>query len=262
MNNRNTYNKSGYVIARQFFTTAEISVLAQSVDRIYQQWLLENEANVVEYDLINMHGLTSRTFFKNNPAERVAFFKAIALPKLQEFIENIFGAGIYFHNSQLFFNPRSDTFLPYWHRDIQYNQFDEATQKKALVKMLSLHVRIPLIEETGLELVPGTHKRWDTDLEYKVRMQYQGHINSEQLPGAELMHLNPGDIIVFSANMLHRGNYALNNTRKALDLCIGKQHDLLAGSPDPGVLPTDQEMQEIGDNSWYKLARQIATGGL
>ncbi len=259
MKYRTEYDNKGYLVIRQFFSSAEILAVVEKVDRIYQQWLIENESDAVEYQLINMHSLTKSAYFEGMPGERISFFKAIAQKSLTSLIKNIFGEGLYFHNSQLFFNPYQGSRLPYWHRDIQYNPISEEIQKNELGNMLSLHVRVPLIAETGVELVPGTHSRWDTKLEKNVRMELNGHKNSEELPGAELIQLEAGDILIFSANMLHRGNYILNKTRKALDLCVGKQHPLTSKCLDLSVLPTDEEMLIIGNNEWYELARGIAT---
>ena len=74
------------------------------------------------------------------------------------------------------------------------------------------------------------------------------------------MDLVPGDVLIFNAQMIHRGNYALNPTRKAFDLCVGKYHPLTAGSLDGRVLPTLAELGRITNGHWYALAREIAAG--
>ena len=57
--------------------------------------------------------------------------------------------------------------------------------------------------------------------------------------------------------MIHRGNYDLNPTRKALDLCVGKYHPLASDFLDERVLPKEEELDNIANNQWYKLAREI-----
>ena len=71
-------------------------------------------------------------------------------------------------------------------------------------------------------LVPGSHARWDTDLERDVRLERSGHRSWEDLPSATMFALNPGDILIFSAHMLHRGTYEGNSGRLSLDLMLGK----------------------------------------
>ena len=251
------YEKHGYSILRGFFNSEEISLINRHVDRIYQKWASEYEAEIFDNKLVNMHSLTIPEYFQEAPEQRVEFFKIIASVKLTETLECMFGPDIHFHNTQLFFNPSNIERLPYWHRDMQYSPIEDVVQREEQNKMLSLHIRIPLIDEKGVEVVTGTHRRWDTELERNVRFELDGHRNSEPLPGSELIDLARGDILIFSAQMIHRGNYELNLTRKAFDLCVGKYHPLASNFLDPQVLPTEEEMENITNNQWYRLAREI-----
>jgi ectoine hydroxylase-related dioxygenase (phytanoyl-CoA dioxygenase family) len=116
------------------------------------------------------------------------------------------------------------------------------------------------VREAGLELIPGSHKRWDTELERDVRFERNGHANSEELPGAVLLNLDPGDIVIFDAQMIHRGNYRLNKTRKALDLCVGKPHPFTAKYLDESVLPGEDEVDRISNKLYFIRARDVAAG--
>ena len=251
------YQKNGYVILRDFYSKTEIAALGSHVDRIYNKWASENDAEIYNKMLVNMHSLTSPEHFEDASQERVRFFEAIASVTLTALLADMFGPGIYFHNTQLFFNPLNSARLPYWHRDMQYSSIDESIQRAELHNMLSLHVRIPLIREKGIEVVTGSHNRWDTDLERDVRLELNNHKNSESLPNTVLVDLAPGDILIFSAQMIHRGNYALSPIRKALDICVGKYHPLTSDSLDERVLPEEEELADITNKQWYKLAREI-----
>jgi len=252
------YEKHGYATFRGFFNNEEISLLDKYVDRIYKKWQSENETAIFNNKLVNMHSLTSPEFFQEDSEQRTEFFKIIASEKLTETLESMFGSEIHFHNTQLFFNPSNTERLPYWHRDMQYSPIEDAVQSDEQSKMLSLHIRIPLIEEKGIEIVTGTHRRWDSELERNVRFELSGHRNNESLPNSELIDLARGDILVFNAQMIHRGNYELNPARKAFDLCVGKYHPLASDFLDPRVLPTKEEINNIANNQWYRLAREIA----
>jgi hypothetical protein len=253
-----TFDKQGYVRIKGFFDMKQVEALAASVDRIHAQWLAEHHAEYADRLLVNMHSLTSPQYFTHDPAARINFFECIAPPKLTRLLDDMFGDGLYFHNTQLFFNPFENRRLPYWHRDMQYSPVDDAAQASEQRNMTSLHVRIPLVRETGVELVPGTHRRWDTPLESDVRFERNGHRNSDDLPGAELIDLDAGDILIFDAQMIHRGNYRMNKTRKAFDLCVGKPHRFTSGYLDDSVLPGEHEIDRIANNAWYRRARQVA----
>jgi hypothetical protein len=251
------YKAYGYAVFRDFFSNKEISSIDKHVDPIYKKWRVKNEVEIFKNMLVNMHSLTSPEYFEGLPAERTQFFEVIASEKLTKAIDGMFGQGIYFHNTQLFFNPSNSARLPYWHRDMQYSPIEDSVQSNEQDKMLSLHIRIPLVHEKGLEVVTGTHRRWDTELERNVRLALNGHKNSEVLPNSELIELMPGDILIFNAQMIHRGNYELNSTRKAFDLCVGKYHPLASRFLDEPILPTKEELEYIKNNQWYQLAREI-----
>lgn len=257
MDARKKFEDHGYIILKQFFGQDEIDQITCTVDRIYTQWKTENHNALIEQQLINMHSLTHPNYFQNYSHERLQFFQLISSDKLTNAIGHIFATDIYFHNTQLFFNPHNKEKQPCWHRDLQYSPIDDTVQAAEHHNMLSLHVRIPLVAEKGLELIPDSHTRWDTELERNVRFELNGHKNNEPLPDSVLTELTPGDVLIFSAQIIHRGNYTLNSIRKALDLCIGKRHSLVEGFLDPACLPTDEEIKQINNHQWYTLAKTI-----
>ncbi|WP_045227270.1 phytanoyl-CoA dioxygenase family protein [Methyloterricola oryzae] len=258
MSEKSEFEDQGYLGARSLLSPPEIGHLTKIVDRIYRQWLEENRAAYIENKLINLHSLTSPKYFQGHEAERLSLFQLLASDRLFSLLDRLFGDELYFHNTQLFFNPFKSDQSPYWHRDLQYTPIDDAAQAAEQLNLLALHVRIPLVPEQGLELIPGTHKRWDTDLERNVRLELNGHHNGEELPGAVLLELDPGDVLIFHAQMIHRGNYRLNETRKALDLCIGRPHPYTLPYLDKDTLPSAYEQDRIDNARWYQTARAIA----
>lgn len=76
-----------------------------------------------------------------------------------------------------------------------------------------MHFRVPLVDERGIELMPRTHFRWDTDLEYATRTAADGRNVFDDLPDSKAIPLNRGDLLVFNANMIHRGLYGGNRLR-------------------------------------------------
>jgi len=73
-----------------------------------------------------------------------------------------------------------------------------------------------MVEENGLEWVPGSHQRWDTEEELNVRLELCGHRHQECLDSGLEIPLGAGDLLVFSANLIHRGLYGKH--RMALDI--------------------------------------------
>lgn len=256
---RRAYDEQGYAVVRGLLGHDEIESLRAPVERVFEAWLDENRAESLRLGLVNMHSLTSPRYFAGDSRDRARFFDAIATGPLTQLLDAAFGPVIAFHNTQLFFNPLDPEKRPYWHRDMQYSDLEETVQKCVQAEVLSLHLRIPLIAERGVELIPGTHARWDTPLERKVRLELEGHENSDDLPGALLIELAPGDVLIFSAGMIHRGNYALNPERRALDVCVGRPHPVLTAFFDDSVLPDASELAAIRNRQWFERARQVAT---
>jgi hypothetical protein len=153
-----------------------------------------------------------------------------------------------FLNTQLFFNPVNKDQNNYWHRDPQYH-LSLAQQKAILSSFDVIHFRLPLMNEPGIELVPGTHKRWDTNDELNVRLAQNNRESSEPLSQGKVIKLSAGDLLIFSANMIHRGLYGMERLA----------FDLLFCSPEPSVLafvadnclPDKSTVESLDDSSAF-----------
>ena len=75
-----------------------------------------------------------------------------------------------FMNTQLFFNPVNPQQKDFWHRDCQYD-YDVEDQMRVILETQVLHLRVPLFDEPGMEIIPGTHKRWDNEEEYNPEVE-------------------------------------------------------------------------------------------
>ncbi len=251
------YNQQGYLVFRQLLSPRHIRQLQQLVKPVYQQWITENCQQPGFAQLVNMHSLTLPHYFQQQPQQRLALFNALATPVLVDELAALFGSDIYFHNTQLFFNPRDTAKPNYWHRDLQYSAIADADQAAFHRTACSLHVRIPLLDESGIELIPHSHRQWDSPLEHNVRFALKGHQQHDDLPGSELIRLQTGDVLLFNAQMIHRGRYDFNSERLALDICIGRPHPALTGFSDPAVQPAADELQQIQQPAWYLAVQKV-----
>ncbi|MBL4679271.1 MAG: phytanoyl-CoA dioxygenase family protein [Pseudomonadales bacterium] len=100
-------------------------------------------------------------------------------------------------------------------------------------------------DEGGVEIVPGTHRRWDTQEELDVRLEENGRHHYDDLIGARQIPLNKGDALLFSANMIHRGLYGMD--RFALDILVSDPDISLLEFADEANLP-NEEMRQKMDN--------------
>ena len=257
MNEQQFYQQHGYVLLPQLLSSQNIAGLNQSVMSIYSQWCSKNNHYTGFDQLVNMHSLTLPEYFAQQPESRVTFFQQLSCSVLVERLQLIFGSKLYFHNSQLFFNPVDVARKNYWHRDMQYSHIHEEHQQQVHHQLTSLHVRIPLIDETGIELIPHSHRQWDSVHERNVRFALNGHQQHDDLPASQLIHLKQGDVLVFNAQMIHRGRYDFNAARLALDICMGTAHPLIDGFRDRTVQPTAQELTQIENRQWFVEAAKL-----
>jgi hypothetical protein len=185
--------------------------------------------------------------------DRFSLFSFIANARLLSIVQNVIPRPC-FLNTQLFFDPFNHKQANYWHRDIQYG-LSEVEQQSLLKSLrqageLMPHFRIPLRDESGVELIPGSHLRWDTETEYKVRTESCGAHCSDPLPDSQVMSLQRGDLLIFSAMMLHRGLYGGN--RMALDILYADPASKHLQDTDQSCLPEPALMDRLDDPSIFE----------
>jgi len=250
MNSQNhQFRTDGFLYCPQLLSHTDVDVFRKAIHPIYREWLLTT-GKKCEANCVNMSGLTHPKYF-NNSDERVSFFKVLIENNIYSHLKELFNQEILFHNTQLFFNPKDPDKHPYWHRDLQFSSHSSSTQAESLRHLLSLHVRIPLLPELGIAIVPGSHKRWDTDEELAVRNSL--HNTAVSLQNERRIFLEPGDVFIFHSESIHRGIYAGNDQRLSLDLCLGHPHPLTEDYFDAELSPTWQEYQKIPQPSWYRV---------
>lgn len=206
------YKESGYFVLRHLFAKEELRELTEAVLEFHESWKRKNR-EIYSEKAVNSAYLTGTEHLEES--KRNVLFRFIGSSRLMNVVSDVMPAGAAFMNTQLFFNPVNPAQKNYWHRDSQYHlSLDE--QKEALSGPEVVHFRIPLANEPGIELVPGTHKRWDTDEELAVRLENNGRRNYEDISTSVPIKLEAGDLLVFSANMVHRGLYGMD--RLSLDI--------------------------------------------
>lgn len=164
------YEDNGYLVLKDFVSESDLQKLREAAIQFHQSWKQENAQFYAE-KAINSAYLTAKKHPKNT--ERESLFKFIGSAKLMDVVTSIMDGRPTFMNTQLFFDPVNESQMNYWHRDPQYHMSIEE-QKQALLGPSVVHFRIPLVDEPGVELIPGTHKRWDRDDELDVRLERNG----------------------------------------------------------------------------------------
>lgn len=101
-----------------------------------------------------------------------------------------------------------------WHRDSQFGEPDPERERALVLTTTSVHVRVALEPDDRLEIVPGSHRRWDTPEEIRIR---KGAKRAVDMPNAVRMALRAGDACVFHASSIHRATYRCAPPRRTMD---------------------------------------------
>ncbi|WHT39945.1 phytanoyl-CoA dioxygenase family protein [Myroides sp. mNGS23_01] len=243
MNPLNRYTTEGYVYLPQFFQPNELQPIEPILYKFHQQWLIDHQEDY-QTRLINSHSLTSSTSLTKE--ERLLLFQFIAGDHFQPLLSALFPDQVLFLNTQLFFDPFNKEQKNYWHRDIQYTGMSIEDQQKSILTQNVLHFRIPFQEEEGIELIPGTHRSWDLAEEQDTRLGQHGKQPSDALARGKQIRLQRGDLLIFSANMIHRGLYG--NNRFSFDLIFLDDTPQLRPFIDPNNHPTVTEKQQLNSS--------------
>lgn len=239
------FQTSGYTLYKAFFSEEELTRLRTMLLDFHEKWKQEHKKFYAE-KAVNSAYITKEGWL--DESDRQWLFQILSSNKFIQTAETVFEDAFMFMNTQLFFNPVNSDQKNYWHRDPQYHMtIDE--QKAALTGPQVNHFRIPLFDEPGIELIPSTHKRWDSADEQAVRLEENGRKNYEDLNDGLSIALQAGDLLVFSANMIHRGLYGSN--RFALDVLLCDRTPELSGFIAPDCLPSDDMLASMENPSVF-----------
>lgn len=249
------YHQQGYFVIRNYFNDSEIENLRTVILKFHQLWKQDN-ATFYKEDAFNSSLITGSEYLADG--DRLKLFNFISSKKIMALVDTLIPKDPAFMNTQLFFNPVNPQLKDFWHRDCQYDHGIEV-QKKVIHETQVVHIRVPLFNELGMELVPGTHKRWDNEEEFNVRQEEQGRHSNESLSLGKAIPLAAGDVLVFSADMIHRGLYGLD--RLALDMLVFDPTGDFADYVDDDCLPDVAMLKEIDDPRLFVNALKLKAQG-
>lgn len=246
-----SYSTNGFVHFPGFLSPQENSALLNVVKRFQQAWLADNEAFYKER-AINAAYLTSPKYLSET--DRNSLFDFIGSEKLNHIAKTLINWQPAFMNTQLFFNPVNPEQPNYWHRDTQYHlTLDE--QRNALCGPEIIHFRLALENEPGVEVIPFSHREWDSPEALNIRLKQNGRLPHEDIPGSVVTPLKAGDLFIFSANMLHRGLYGMN--RCALDIIFCEPLPHLLEFVDPNCLPSPDVMAGLQCDATFQTTSKV-----
>lgn len=245
------WENEGYVVVRKLFEPARAERLRAIADRILAQWRVENPETGKPGGAPSatvMRHLNHPGYFRQGATGLGELLDAVADPQVLTVAHTILGEEPLFRCTSCFFDPLENSRDGDWHRDSQFGTPDEAEEQKILAQLsrsgTSIQLQIALAPSADVEVVPGSHLRWDTPAEYTIRKADGGKNNrSNEMPGALRLALDAGDAALFNPYGIHRGRYHTGRLRRTLMFTYTKRsapyRDYFSNQPwflEPGYL--------------------------
>jgi ectoine hydroxylase-related dioxygenase (phytanoyl-CoA dioxygenase family) len=228
---REQWEREGYLVIPGFFDPERAARLRRVCDDILEQYLECDAQTGVpgNPDGRGMRHLNHPAYFADRPPQNFAeLMDACADELLLGVARSILCEPALFRCTTYWFNPRTKREDGEWHRDTQFVAKGESEEKSMLEDHWSrtvscIQLQVALAPSDDVQVVPGSHKRWDTPEEYAIRRADDfAHNRSPGMPGALRIALQPGDAALFNPNGLHRGQYHKDKLRRTLMLTYTK----------------------------------------
>ena len=220
------WSQHGYVVVPKLLPTSTTQRLRDIAEDTLGQWRhcsAETGEPGGGDEATSMRHLNHPGYHRSDPATLAAVLSGCAHPRILQVAGALLEDEPLFRCTSLFFNPVSNSRDGNWHRDSQFHCPDEDDERKMIADGggvgRSIQLQIALVPSDDVEVVPGSHVRWDTDAEYAIRRADEGRNNtSPDMPGAKRVDLEPGDAVAFNPIGLHRGRYHTDRLRRTLML--------------------------------------------
>ena len=118
-----------------------------------------------------------------------------------------------------------------WHRDSQFGQPDPEVERAVVATTTAVHFRVALEDDDRLEIVPGSHARWDTPDELRIRRGADR--DTPDMQNAARLALRAGDACVFHAWSIHRATYRRAPLRRTIDALYAFARPAVRKWPSP-----------------------------
>jgi len=225
------FEEQGYLIIRGYFDRETVDRLLGIAESALRQWKKESTKEGEPGGLchspkaIFLFNLNHPKYFKERLSDLALLLDAVADPFPVAIMRAILSEEPLFEQASMFLNPENGREqMHQWHRDAQFFSIDDKKleQKKVLEEAIparELHFHIPLVKSMATQVVPGSHRRWDTPEEKEIR---KNDPTGDAMPNAKILEIDPGDIAFFHVNSIHRGTYPANMPRRTIHCTFGR----------------------------------------
>ena len=249
---RDAYERDGYVILRNLFDAEEIVLLSRA---------MEEDPAISGSALTrpDQEGFGTRISLWNRAGDSV-YGLAARGDRLAGTAETLIGEDVYHFQSKLTAKDPHEGGAWEWHQDYGYWYHNGCLRPD----MLSCMIALDRTDRNNgcLQLVKGSHKLGRID--HVPLTDKQNEADPERMVPILAAHetvyteLDPGDVLVFHANMLHRSDKNLSDNRRwTLIICYNAvSNDTYKTSDNRAFVPLDR----VGDDAMKQAGLKFSTG--
>ncbi len=223
------FRREGYVVLQGVFAD-RVDELARIGERMIDQF--RNADTEDEVPGKKRYGPRVRSILHMNhprwhrgrPQDLTAILNAVSDPQVTAMADALLEEPAIFQQANFYMNPE-ESWEGGWHRDGQYDIYDILDKEKQIAVMEAdavpareVHMHIALWPSAAFEMVPGSHRRWETDEQYDIRMN---DYFSDAMPGRMPVKLEAGDVGFVHVNSIHRGLYPSDVRRRTIFVTWG-----------------------------------------
>ncbi|MEN9518670.1 MAG: hypothetical protein RLZZ381_1258 [Cyanobacteriota bacterium] len=223
---KSKFIQQGYIIIPKLFDLENIdrlkSICARALDRRRKEYL-KTQPKFPKKTC----SLPEQIEYFSDYSEVIDYLQnTIADQQILSILNCICDRQLFFHGLVYFFNPEELSWRGDWHRDGQINAPEDRTERSRIFSSSFIRVHLALIADDNLEIVAGSHARWDTPQELEIRKELNGKFSDSNLMSSTTrINLQPGDAIFFDGYSIHRGNYFAERSRKTLAILYSSPVD-------------------------------------
>ena len=212
-----SFRLHGYFVVPAFLNPIELGELRRACDIALDRARAESTENGHTTPKIGV--LTESSYFSHQPDALDRLMKFVGSARVCSLLEGLALEGEddtpRLKNADYYHEQTKRDWDGDWHRDNQLGQPDPELECRRILTTTSVHVRVALVDDERLEIVPGSHRRWDTPEELQIRKGSKR--TSSAMPGATRIAMEAGDACVFHAWSIHRATYQRSPLRRTLD---------------------------------------------
>ena len=219
------FQHQGYAVFPQLLETQQINELVEICDRIKLQWFHNKYGQAYKPRKKNISFFGDANYFQLNSIESQCLAKIATDNRVLTILQRISKYKLLLNDVEYFFNPSGASWHGEWHRDGQAVADSDSIERSRIFNSDFIRVHIALMPENFLEIMAGSHNRWDKLEELVIRKGLCGRNPAEVMTEATKIHLEQGDAVFFSGYSIHRASYFADVPRKMLALLYGSAVD-------------------------------------